>query len=99
MGGLLQPTPVMNEKDPSWQPKLVGIVAVLLVATIAGLLLRSKPAAPVQADPYISRLTISDLKMSQAQNFVGASVTYTDGMLTNTGDTTRTPAHVRDTFT
>jgi hypothetical protein len=98
MGGLLQPTPVMNEKDPSWQPKLVGIVAVLLVATIAGLLLRSKPAAPVQADPYISRLTISDLKMSQAQNFVGASVTYTDGMLTNTGDKTLTHATVRVTF-
>jgi hypothetical protein len=98
MGGLLQPTPVTSERESSWQPKLVGIVAVLIVAAIAGFFLRSKPAAPVQTDPYISKLAISDLKMSQAQNFVGASVTYIDGLLTNTGDKTLTHATVRVTF-
>jgi hypothetical protein len=98
MGGLLQPTPATSEKDSSWQPKAVGVVAVLIVAAIAGFLLRSKPAAPVQTDPYISKLTISDLKMSQAQNFVGASVTYIDGTLTNAGDKILTHATVRVTF-
>jgi len=98
MGGLLQPTPTTSGKDSSWQPKLVGVVAVLIVAAIAGFFLRSKPAAPVQIDPYISKLTISDLKMSQAQNFVGASVTYIDGTLTNAGDKTLAHATVRVTF-
>ena len=98
MGGLLQPTPVTSESESSWQPKLVGIVAVLIVAAMAGFLLRNKPALPAQTDPYISRLSISDLKMSQAQNFVGASVTYIDGTLTNTGDQTLTHATVRVTF-
>ena len=97
MGGLLQPTPATSEKDSSWQPKAVGIVAVLIVTAIAGFFLRSKPVAPVLADPYISRLKISDLKMSQAQNFVGASVTYIDGTLTNAGDKTLTHATVRVT--
>ncbi len=98
MGGLLQPASTASEKDFLWQPKLIGIVAVLMVAGIAVFLLRSKPTAPVQIDPYISRLTISDLKMSQAQNFVGASVTYLDGMLTNQGNETLTHAGVRITF-
>jgi hypothetical protein len=36
--------------------------------------------------------------MSQAQNFVGASVTYIDGTLTNAGDKILTHATVRVTF-
>jgi hypothetical protein len=36
--------------------------------------------------------------MSQAQNFVGASVTYIDGTLTNSGDKNVTRIMVRVTF-
>lgn len=96
MEGLLQPT--ATEREPEWLPKVVGIAAILVVAGIAVFLLRPKPHPQVQANPYATQLKISDLKMSTAQNFVGAKVTYIDGTLTNPGDKVVTRAIVHVTF-
>ena len=96
MEGLLQP--VATERESEWLPKVVGIAAILVVAGIAVFLLRPKPHPAIQANPYAAQLRISDLKMSTAQNFVGAKVTYIDGTLANPGDKVVTHAIVHVTF-
>jgi hypothetical protein len=50
------------------------------------LLLRQPPKAARPVSPYLSSLKFSDLKMSAAENFIGATVSYVDGTITNAGD-------------
>src|ERR1700690_2883871 len=96
MDGLLQPA--ATDRDPEWLPKVLGIAAILLVATVGIFLFRPKPHPQVPANPYAAQLKISDLAMSTSQNFVGSKVTYIDGTLTNPGDKTVTHAVVHVTF-
>ena len=96
MDGLLQPA--ATERDSEWRPKLFGVTAILVVAGVAVFLLRPRPHPPIQLNPYAAQLKISDLKMSAAQNFVGAKVTYIDGTLTNHGNQVVTHAIVHVTF-
>ncbi len=68
-----------------WMPVLAGVV---LVAVVVGLLIwlsrgSQKAAIP---NPYADNLKFSDLKLSAAQNFVGGTVTYIEGKITNAGD-------------
>lgn len=98
MDGLLQPRPVPTERDTSKRTILIAIAVVVVIAAVAALLLRGNPQPPSGPPPYVSNLKFSDLKMSQAQNFVGATVTYVDGTLTNSGNKTLTHATVRVTF-
>ena len=57
---------------------------------------RSNATAAV--DPYVKNLKLSDFKLSQAENFVGANVTYLEGKITNAGNKTVTGAQVRVIF-
>lgn len=98
MGGLIQPSPIAEERDNSKRTIVIAIVAVVAIAGIVALVLREAPKAASAPPPYAVNLKFSDLKMSQAQNFVGATVTYIDGSLTNTGSQTVTHATVRVTF-
>jgi hypothetical protein len=98
MGGLIQPTPASEERDSSRITIVIAVVVVMGVVLIVAFLLRGKPQAASGPPPYAASLKLSDFKMSAAENFVGATVTYVDGTITNAGDKTVTHAVVEVTF-
>ena len=64
----------------------------------AALLLREAPKTAKTVSPYIASVKLSDFKMSAAENFIGATVSYVDGSVTNSGDKTVTHAVVEVVF-
>ncbi len=77
---------------------LIGVFIVAVVVPILVLVLRGERKPPAQPPAYADNLKFSDLKASAAQNFVGATVSYLDGTVTNTSDKTIIHAVVRITF-
>jgi hypothetical protein len=102
MGGLIQPTPISEardqERDSSRRIIAIAVMAVIVVAIIAAFLLRGQPKSASGPPPYAANLKLSDFKMSAAENFVGATVSYVDGTVTNSGDKTITHAIVEVQF-
>jgi hypothetical protein len=98
MASVIQPSPAGEERDSNWRPILLGVTLVVVILAIAALLLRtdSKTSAPLPA--YAAHLKLTELKMSAAENFVGATVIYLDGTVTNDGDQTVTSAAVHVSF-
>jgi hypothetical protein len=98
MGSLGQPSPVAEERDSS--RLIIGIaVAVVIAAALGAAFLLREPAKTAKpASPYIASVKLSDFKMSAAENFIGATVSYVDGTVTNSGDKTVTHAVVEVTF-
>jgi hypothetical protein len=99
MGGLLQPSPLTEqEKESSLRPILIAIILVAVLIGVLVLLSVGSKKGPAQPHPYASNVQLSNLKMSQAENFVGSSVTYIDGTVTNSGGKTVTHAVVHVMF-
>jgi len=99
MGGLLEPSPLNSEeRESKLIPMLVGLGVVVIVVGLAVFLLREKPKVATPPPAYVANVKISDLKTSAAENFIGASVNYLDGTVTNSGDKILTRAVVRVTF-
>jgi hypothetical protein len=96
MGGLTGPPLAPQKEESNRVPIVLGIAAVVIVVGLIAFFTRSSPQNINQPHPYAANLKLSDLKMSAAENFVGASVTYLDGMITNSGDktVTRATAHI-----
>ena len=98
MGSLGQPTPVAEERDSSRLIIGIAVFVVIAGALAAAFLLREPPKIAKTASPYIANLKLSDFKMSAAENFIGHTVSYIDGTITNGGDKTVTHAVVEVTF-
>ncbi len=100
MGSLLQPSPVTptDDRNSSWLPIVFGVALVVIVVVIASLLLRTDSKIANAPHPYAANIKFSDMKMSAAENFVGSTVTYLDGTVTNAGDKTVSRAMVNVTF-
>lgn len=98
MGGMIQPSPTPQGNDSNWRPILIGVGIVVVVVGLIVIGLREEPRRSMGPAPYAANLKISNLKMSAAENFVGATVSYIDGLLTNGGDRTVVGATVRVIF-
>lgn len=79
----------LPQEEPSGTWKWIGL-GLLLVAAVIGVVawtgLKNRPqgGGPIPEAPYANNLPISDLKLSQADSFVG-TVTYISGTIANTG--------------
>jgi hypothetical protein len=96
-GGVFSPQ--VEEEGRKWLP--LAIAAVIIMVALAAILIFGRPAkqpAAAAIDAYAEYLLISDLKLSTAANFVGVSVTYLDGKITNVGSKTVTGATVEAIF-
>ena len=98
MGGLTGPPLAPQKEESNRLPIIIGIAAVVIVVGLIAFFTRSSPQNLNQPHPYAANLKLSDLKMSAAENFVGASVTYLDGNIANSGDKTVTRATAHITF-
>jgi hypothetical protein len=95
MGSIYQPAP--SGERSSNRPFLIAAAVIIVVIVIVwAFARRAKPPAPTQLTEaaYASNLHISDLHLSTARNFVGAEITYLDGMIANTGTSSLTGAKV-----
>jgi hypothetical protein len=83
-----------------WRPLLIaGIILVVVVAAIWALSRGRRPApAPSAETPYAASLQAGELRLSTAQNFVGAQVTYLEGTIANAGDKTVVATDVQAIF-
>jgi hypothetical protein len=72
----------------NWTPLLVGFVLVLAVVAAIVILGRSKKDVVKTADPYAPNLVAEQARLSQADNFMGATVTYIDLTVRNNGGRT-----------
>jgi hypothetical protein len=98
MGGLIQPTLGADERETNWRAIGIAIGIVVVIVAVLFLISRSQQKAPSGPPAYAANIKFSDLKMSAAENFVGASVSYIDGTVTNTGSQTVTHVVAEVTF-
>jgi uncharacterized protein (DUF697 family) len=77
---------------------VVAVVAVIAIALGAAFFLREAPKQLKPVSPYIASLKLGNFKMSAAENFIGATVSYLDGTIANSSDKTVTHVVVEVTF-
>jgi hypothetical protein len=103
MGSAGQPklsgsAPAEEERDSSRLIIMAAVAGVIAVTLVIAFLLREPPKTAKPISPYVASLKFSDPKMSAAENFVGSTVSYIDGTITNSGDRTVTRIVVEVVF-
>ena len=98
MDSLDQKSPAVEERDLSRLIIMAAVAVVLGGAVLVAILLREPPKKVAAPSPYIAQLKLSNFKMSAEENFIGATVSYIDGDITNTGDKTVTRVMVQVNF-
>ena len=82
----------------NWTPLIVGFGLVLVVVALVAMLGRGKKEVLKTADPYAPNLVVEKARLSQADNFVGATVTYIDLTVKNNGTRTVVGGAVQAVF-
>ena len=90
--------PTSEAHESNLRAVLIGVFIVAIVVGILVLVFRGEQKKATPPPAYAAYLKFSDLKASAAQNFVGATVSYLDGTVTNSGDKTVIHAVVQITF-
>jgi hypothetical protein len=85
-----QQSPAAEERDSSRLIIFAAVAGVIVITLGIAFLLREPPKTAKTVSPYAANLKFSDFKMSAAENFVGSTVSYIDGTITNAGDKTVT---------
>ena len=98
MGGFIQPNPTVDDRETNWRAIGIGIAVVIAIVVILLLISHTEQKAPSGPPAYAANIKLTDLKMSAAENFVGATVNYIDGTVANTGSQTVTHVIVEVTF-
>ena len=98
MGGLIQPTLGADERQTNWRAIGIAIAVVVAIVVILIVISRTEQKPPSGPHPYAANIKFSGLEMSAAENFVGATVSYIDGTVSNVGNQTVTHAVVEVTF-
>ena len=75
-----------------WRAIVAGVAVVAVGLGLLAWLGGGKRSTSQVPNPYTDKLQISNVKMAAAQNFVGGTVTYVEGRITNNGDKTVTGA-------
>jgi len=97
MSTLGTPTPT-EEKDNSRLIIVAAVAVVIVIMVGLAFLLREPPKKVVPPSPYLAQLKLSEFKMSAEENFIGATVSYMDGTITNSSDKTVTRVMVQVNF-
>jgi hypothetical protein len=85
------PTTPPDSPGP-WRAIFAGTAVLAVVIGLLVWLGGGKSSTAPAPSPYLNNLQVSNVKMAAAQNFVGGTVTYVEGLITNTGDKTVTGA-------
>lgn len=87
------------QSDPrNWTPLIVGFVLVLVVVALIAVMGRGKKEVAKSADPYATNLAVEQARLSQANNFIGATITYIDLTVRNNGARTVVGGAVQAVF-
>jgi len=84
-----------QQPERRWLPWTVAAAIVVTGLSLLALFGKGHPAATssaaeatLQPSAYAPNLLLSDVHLSQAENFAGSQVTYVDGTITNRGQQT-----------
>jgi hypothetical protein len=79
---------VTGDSPGPWRAIVAGVAVVAIGVGLLVWLGGGNRSASQAPNPYADKLQVSNVKMAAAQNFVGGTVTYVEGKITNAGDKT-----------